>query len=150
MFTRSLGGCNSNDGFQTGWDSQIEPELTLILQLLLYKYSIWQSGATYGAKLQSLRYSTSKPWDRHTHLTRTYRGRQKISPKSHYTHYPISFRITRKFAIRSWGSDSPPAILRKKDTKSRSLKFMARRTILRSQKKALGGSNTIRVSPWDP
>ncbi|TDL29403.1 hypothetical protein BD410DRAFT_817531 [Rickenella mellea] len=33
-----------------------EHEVTLIIRLTLYKFSLWDSGATYGAKLQGLRY----------------------------------------------------------------------------------------------
>ncbi|KAH0587735.1 Peroxisome biogenesis factor 2 [Termitomyces sp. J132] len=36
---------------------RFEPELTLLLQLILYKLSIWNNGASYGAKLQGLKYS---------------------------------------------------------------------------------------------
>jgi peroxin-2 len=32
------------------------PELSLFIQLVLYKLSVWNTGATYGAKLQDLRY----------------------------------------------------------------------------------------------
>ncbi|KAH7930726.1 hypothetical protein BV22DRAFT_1000178 [Leucogyrophana mollusca] len=37
--------------------SRFEPELTLLIQLTLYKFSVWNTGATYGAKLQGLRYT---------------------------------------------------------------------------------------------
>ncbi|KAJ7498773.1 Pex12 amino terminal region-domain-containing protein [Mycena latifolia] len=33
-----------------------KPELSLFIQLVLYKLSVWNTGATYGAKLQDLRY----------------------------------------------------------------------------------------------
>ncbi|KAG6903498.1 hypothetical protein C0995_005521 [Termitomyces sp. Mi166 len=36
---------------------RFEPELALLLQLSLYKLSIWNTGASYGAKLQGLKYS---------------------------------------------------------------------------------------------
>lgn len=35
---------------------RIEPELIALLKLVLFKYSIWDNGATYGAMLQNLRY----------------------------------------------------------------------------------------------
>ncbi|KAG7096796.1 hypothetical protein E1B28_004205 [Marasmius oreades] len=38
------------------WARRLEPELTMLLQLALYRFSIWNSGASYGAKLQGLRY----------------------------------------------------------------------------------------------
>ncbi|KAG8810877.1 peroxisome assembly protein (Peroxin-2) [Serendipita sp. 400] len=45
---------------KSGLESSVEPEISLILQLLLYKYSVWTLGMTYGAKLQGLRYTTSR------------------------------------------------------------------------------------------
>ncbi|KAJ3548468.1 hypothetical protein NMY22_g1251 [Coprinellus aureogranulatus] len=36
--------------------SRFEPELALLIQLALYKFSIWDTGASYGARLQDLRY----------------------------------------------------------------------------------------------
>ncbi|OCB87555.1 hypothetical protein A7U60_g5461 [Sanghuangporus baumii] len=36
--------------------SKLEPELSLFIRLVLYKFSLWDAGATYGAKLQDLRY----------------------------------------------------------------------------------------------
>ncbi|KAG1872736.1 Pex12 amino terminal region-domain-containing protein [Suillus tomentosus] len=37
--------------------SRFEPELALLVQLVLYRFSVWSSGASYGAMLQGLRYS---------------------------------------------------------------------------------------------
>ncbi|KAI6035127.1 Pex12 amino terminal region-domain-containing protein [Pisolithus orientalis] len=37
--------------------TRFEPELTLLVQVVLYKFSVWNLGATYGAKLQGLSYS---------------------------------------------------------------------------------------------
>ncbi|KAG8947653.1 peroxisome assembly protein (Peroxin-2) [Tulasnella sp. 424] len=36
------------------WAAQYDLELSLLIQTLLYKYSVWDTGATYGAKLQDL------------------------------------------------------------------------------------------------
>ncbi|EGN93005.1 hypothetical protein SERLA73DRAFT_190126 [Serpula lacrymans var. lacrymans S7.3] len=36
--------------------ARFEPELSLLIQLTLYKLSIWSTGASYGAKLQGLKY----------------------------------------------------------------------------------------------
>lgn len=41
---------------QSAFKARFEPELTLLIQLTLYKFSLWDSGASYGAKLQGLRY----------------------------------------------------------------------------------------------
>ncbi|KAG1752653.1 Pex12 amino terminal region-domain-containing protein [Suillus paluster] len=37
--------------------ARLEPELALLVQLVLYRFSVWTSGASYGAMLQGLRYS---------------------------------------------------------------------------------------------
>ncbi|CAG8657978.1 8119_t:CDS:2 [Ambispora leptoticha] len=37
-----------------------EPELLALLQLVLYRFSIYESGATYGAQLQNLKYRNEK------------------------------------------------------------------------------------------
>ncbi|KAI0081839.1 hypothetical protein K474DRAFT_1635257 [Panus rudis PR-1116 ss-1] len=37
--------------------ARFQPEITLLLQLTLYKFSVWDSCASYGARLQGLRYS---------------------------------------------------------------------------------------------
>ncbi|KAI5123422.1 hypothetical protein M0805_006127 [Coniferiporia weirii] len=41
----------------TAFRTKFEPELALIIRLTLFKFSIWDLGGTYGAKLQDLRYS---------------------------------------------------------------------------------------------
>ncbi|KAJ8590868.1 hypothetical protein M405DRAFT_895709 [Rhizopogon salebrosus TDB-379] len=41
--------------------ARYEPELALLVQLVLYRFSVWSSGASYGAMLQGLRYSVSSP-----------------------------------------------------------------------------------------
>lgn len=42
---------------QSSLKGRFDPELTLLIQLTLYKFSLWDTGATYGAKLQGLRYA---------------------------------------------------------------------------------------------
>ncbi|KAF8607723.1 hypothetical protein BDV93DRAFT_467252, partial [Ceratobasidium sp. AG-I] len=44
------------DLIKSSWGVNHEPELSLVLQAVLYYLSIWNTGATYGAKLQNLRY----------------------------------------------------------------------------------------------
>ncbi|GLB33946.1 putative pex2 / Pex12 amino terminal region [Lyophyllum shimeji] len=41
----------------TSLKARFAPELALLIQLTLYKLSIWNTGASYGAKLQDLRYT---------------------------------------------------------------------------------------------
>ncbi|KAF9226597.1 hypothetical protein BS17DRAFT_775870 [Gyrodon lividus] len=40
----------------TALKARFDPELALLIQLTLYKFSIWNLGASYGARLQGLRY----------------------------------------------------------------------------------------------
>lgn len=42
---------------QSTLKSRFEPELSLFIQLTLYRLSVWATGASYGAKLQDLRYT---------------------------------------------------------------------------------------------
>ncbi|KAI9000955.1 peroxisomal biogenesis factor 2 [Trametes punicea] len=49
--TKALGLANST--LKARW----EPELTLLIHLVLYKFSVWDQGASYGAKLQGLKYA---------------------------------------------------------------------------------------------
>ncbi|KAF8528820.1 peroxisomal biogenesis factor 2 [Hysterangium stoloniferum] len=51
-FYKALGLIHSS------YRSRFEPELNLLVYLVLYKFSVWDVGATYGAKLQNLRYRT--------------------------------------------------------------------------------------------
>ena len=44
---------------QATFRARFGAELHLLIQLMLYKLSIWNTGATYGAKLQDLRYVVS-------------------------------------------------------------------------------------------
>ncbi|QRW02091.1 peroxisomal biogenesis factor 2 [Ceratobasidium sp. AG-Ba] len=48
------------DMVKSSWGVNHEPELTLLLQAGLYYLSVWSSGATYGAKLQNLKYQLSR------------------------------------------------------------------------------------------
>ncbi|EIW61839.1 peroxisomal biogenesis factor 2 [Trametes versicolor FP-101664 SS1] len=41
----------------SAWKAQFEPELGLLIQLVLYKFSVWDQGSSYGAKLQGLKYA---------------------------------------------------------------------------------------------
>ncbi|KAG8967249.1 peroxisome assembly protein (Peroxin-2) [Tulasnella sp. 419] len=41
---------------KSSWPAQFDLEITVIIQALIYKFSIWDSGASYGAKLQDLRF----------------------------------------------------------------------------------------------
>ncbi|KAI0068815.1 hypothetical protein BV25DRAFT_1792517 [Artomyces pyxidatus] len=40
--------------------TRFDPELSLVIQLTLYRLSVWNGGASYGAKLQDLKYGASK------------------------------------------------------------------------------------------
>jgi peroxin-2 len=41
---------------QSALKSRFDPELSLFIQLTLYRLSVWATGASYGAKLQDLKY----------------------------------------------------------------------------------------------
>ncbi|KAF8489122.1 Pex12 amino terminal region-domain-containing protein [Gautieria morchelliformis] len=41
---------------KSSYRSRFDPELKLLVHIILYKFSVWDLGATYGAKLQNLRY----------------------------------------------------------------------------------------------
>jgi len=43
--------------------SRFEPELSLFIQLTLYRLSVWATGASYGAKLQDLKYTVPSMTD---------------------------------------------------------------------------------------
>lgn len=43
---------------KTALRARFDSELTLVIQLTLYKFSLWNLGASYGARLQGLKYST--------------------------------------------------------------------------------------------
>ncbi len=47
----------SNESRQPSFKTRFEPELGLLIQLTLYKFSVWDTGASYGAKLQGLKYT---------------------------------------------------------------------------------------------
>ncbi|KAH8106156.1 peroxisomal biogenesis factor 2 [Cristinia sonorae] len=42
------------------FSNNFQAELTLLIQLTLYKFSVWDSGASYGARLQGLKYASWK------------------------------------------------------------------------------------------
>jgi peroxin-2 len=44
--------------------SKLEPELLLLIRIILHKFSLWDLGATYGAKLQDLRYVSTTGYTR--------------------------------------------------------------------------------------
>lgn len=45
-----------NQILQNSFRTRLEPELGLLIRAILYKLSLWDLGATYGAKLQDLQY----------------------------------------------------------------------------------------------
>ncbi|EUC67429.1 peroxisomal biogenesis factor 2 [Rhizoctonia solani AG-3 Rhs1AP] len=47
------------DLIKSAWGVDHEPELALLLRAFLYYFSVWNTGATYGAKLQNLKYQVS-------------------------------------------------------------------------------------------
>jgi peroxin-2 len=51
----------TNSPCQSTLRSRFNDELVLFISLALYKLSVWDSGASYGAKLQGLRYQRHSP-----------------------------------------------------------------------------------------
>jgi hypothetical protein len=49
--------CTHACACQSTLKSRFEPELSLFIQLTLYRLSVWATGASYGAKLQDLKYT---------------------------------------------------------------------------------------------
>lgn len=48
------------DGRKTALRARFDSELTLIIQLMLYKFSLWSLGTSYGARLQGLTYTVQR------------------------------------------------------------------------------------------
>ncbi|PCH41235.1 hypothetical protein WOLCODRAFT_118481 [Wolfiporia cocos MD-104 SS10] len=48
----------------SAWKARFEPELVLFIQLVLYKLSVWNDGASYGARLQGLKYDLPRGYIR--------------------------------------------------------------------------------------
>ncbi|CAG8548082.1 7519_t:CDS:2 [Ambispora gerdemannii] len=46
--------------FSPNFKETFEPELLAVLQFVLYRFSIYESGATYGAQLQNMKYRNEK------------------------------------------------------------------------------------------
>ncbi|KAL7749637.1 hypothetical protein RI367_004863 [Sorochytrium milnesiophthora] len=42
--------------FNTRWTTTLEPEMTLLLQLITYRLSLYKTGSSYGLELQNLKY----------------------------------------------------------------------------------------------
>lgn len=42
------------------YETRHDPEIALIIGAILYKFSMWDNGATYGAKLQDLKYIATR------------------------------------------------------------------------------------------
>lgn len=56
---------------KTALRAQFDSELTLVIQLMLYKFSLWNHGASYGARLQGLKYGTPSKLSDSISFTRT-------------------------------------------------------------------------------
>lgn len=54
-----MGHCEAHGGrirLKSAYATRYDPEIALIIGSILYKFSMWDNGATYGAKLQDLKY----------------------------------------------------------------------------------------------
>lgn len=55
---------SANPSRKASLQRRFDPEIFLLIQLTLYRLSVWNLGASYGAKLQGLRYITPPSLDR--------------------------------------------------------------------------------------
>jgi len=55
---------------QSVYETRYDPEITLIIGAILYKFSMWDNGATYGARLQDLKYKATRVSPLQSALTR--------------------------------------------------------------------------------
>ncbi|KAG6911226.1 hypothetical protein DXG01_003093 [Tephrocybe rancida] len=93
--------------------ARFEPELTLILQLALYKFSIWNTGASYGAKLQDLRYKVP-PSPRRTHAPSGLPRRTLLIHGTLTVLLPYLHTKLRSHALSSAWPDAPSSDRRRK------------------------------------
>lgn len=56
--------------FKPVYETRYDPEIALIIGAILYKFSMWDKGATYGAKLQDLQYKAIRTSSSSMKLTR--------------------------------------------------------------------------------
>jgi len=69
----SMEYCGTYDGhvpIQSVYEARYDPEITLIIGAILYKFSMWNNGATYGARLQDLKYKATRVSPLQSALTR--------------------------------------------------------------------------------
>ncbi|TFK75775.1 hypothetical protein BDN72DRAFT_809381 [Pluteus cervinus] len=95
--------------------ARFEPELSLLIQLTLYKLSVWNTGASYGAKLQDLRYVV--PGSRNDRLTLTPSGLPRRIILIHGTLtlvIPYLHTRIRSYALSHAWPDAPSSDRRRK------------------------------------
>ncbi|KAK0191129.1 peroxisomal biogenesis factor 2 [Armillaria mellea] len=94
---------------------RFEQELTLLIHLALYKLSIWNTGASYGAKLQDLRYTVPPSVSHGRSLTPSGLPRRILIVHGALTILvPYAHSRFRAYALsRAW-PDAPTSDLRRK------------------------------------
>ncbi|CCM04786.1 uncharacterized protein FIBRA_06979 [Fibroporia radiculosa] len=97
----------------SAWKARFEPELVLLIQLILYKFSVWDIGASYGAKLQGLKYAG--PRFAHTRTTVS-----ELSYRTLFAHgtatllVPYFYTRLRAHALSHAWPDAPSSDTRRK------------------------------------
>ncbi|KAH9077299.1 hypothetical protein EDB83DRAFT_2514964 [Lactarius deliciosus] len=88
--------------------SRFEPELSLFIQLTLYRLSVWANGASYGAKLQDLEYTIASTNGRSITSKDTSRSRGLDNRLALRTHPSAGARLSK-----AW-PDAPSSDRRRK------------------------------------
>ena len=84
---------------QVALRSRFEPELSLFIQLTLYRLSVWATGASYGAKLQDLKYTVPSMSDGSRVLCSCDVSVSVSSPLSNSDVRPKASRLPRKILL---------------------------------------------------
>ncbi|PFH52844.1 hypothetical protein AMATHDRAFT_139077 [Amanita thiersii Skay4041] len=97
----------------TSLQSRYEHELSLFMQLILYKMSVWNTGASYGAKLQDLHYVVATPSEGVSSFPRLPR-RILLLHCSLTVFIPYFHNRIRTYALSHSWSDAPSSDRRRK------------------------------------
>ena len=137
---------------QSTLKSRFEPELSLFIQLTLYRLSVWATGASYGAKLQDLKYTYTVSsagdgrvlcaWATFCFLFMTfYRIRIDCVRPSR------SVYVAPENSFRTRSPDDGLALHTHPFTEARAVQSLARRPKLGSPEKGLGAYDQIGDHP---
>ena len=137
---------------QSTLKSRFEPELSLFIQLTLYRLSVWATGASYGAKLQDLKYTynASSASNARVHCTCNYFCHGALYCLEIYCvppHPRSAYHFASENSSRTRGLDDGPALYAHPLTQARPIQSLAGRPELGSPKKGLGADDQIGDHP---